>query len=305
MAISTRDPATVKNKLFFGVEPGISNMADIIVCPQMGCTTFPSQPVGTDPQQAAAALFVHTLAAHSIPGQGAQRTGVRAPALIRPSIDIGCTPAQWADFLSQWGRFYGACDITPAQAAAQCTACFSDELVNTADKAIANMRSLNIDELLTRVKAIAVKRVSVGIRRSNAHNAKQAAGESFMQFVTKVRGLIVDCNYVYHCPHAPAPAAGVAQRRNCDQADCAGSDYASAVERNILLAGVYDPDILGTADIEEMPIDDIIELVELKEAARDATGVTKPAAAAATSSYKKPQQRPTAETALRLRQRLR
>ena len=147
---------------------------------------------------------------------------MRAPAITRPSIDIGCSPAQWAEFLSQWNRFFDACDIADAQAAPQCTACFSDELVNTADKAIANMRTLTIDALLTRVKAVAVKRVSVGVRRSNAHSAKQAAGESFQQFVTKVRGLIVDCNYVYQCPHAPAPAAGQAQRKNCDQLDCAG-----------------------------------------------------------------------------------
>ena len=157
-----------------------------ITCPHPGCTSFPAQAAGTDAQTAAVALLTHTLTAHAAPAQGARGSGVRAPAIARPSIDIGCSPAQWAEFLGQWRGFFNACDIADAQAAAQCMACFSNELVNTADKQIANMRTLTVNQLLTRVKAVAVKRVSVGVRRSNAYSVKQAAGESFQQFVTKV-----------------------------------------------------------------------------------------------------------------------
>ena len=150
-----------------------------VVCLHPGCGSFPAQPDEVDAQTAATALLVHTLTAHGGlggPPQGARGSGVRAPAITRPSIDIGCSPAQWAEFLGQWSGFLDACDITEAQEAAQCMACFSSELVNTADKQIANLRTLSVTQLLVRVKAVAVKRVSVGVRRSNAYSVKQAAG---------------------------------------------------------------------------------------------------------------------------------
>ena len=173
------------------------------------------------------------------------------------------------------------------------------------------MGTLAIDALLTQVKAVAVKKVSVGVLRAAAHLAKQAAGERFQQFATKVRGLITDCDYVNPCPHAPVPNPGQMQAMVCGAVNCAGSDYAQSILRNILLAGVYDTDIkrsiLGAVGIERKPIQDIIELVEVKEAARNAAGTTRPAAAAAsTLLYKNnrssgklpppPRQRPAATT---------
>ena len=63
--------------------------------------------------------------------------------------------------------------------------------------------------------------------------------------------------------------------------------------KDILLSGIYDLDVrrevLGTAGIEEKSVNDLIRIVEAKEAARDAAGGNRPAAAAAaaSSSYKK------------------
>ena len=174
----------------------------------------------------------------------------------------------------------------------QCTACFTVELVNTADKAIANMSTLNIDVLLAQVKTVAVKPVAVGILRTAAHSAKQAAGKRFQAFATKVRGLMTNCDYVDPCPHAPVPAAGEVQAMACNVASCTGTDYTASILRTILLAGIYDSDIrrsiLGTIGIERKPVEEVINLVEMKEAACDASGTARPAAAAAsTSSYKR------------------
>ena len=78
----------------------------------------------------------------------------------------------------------------------------------------------------------------------------------------------------------------------CTVANCTGADYTESILRNILLSGIYDADIrrsiLGTAGIVRKPVQEIINLVETKEAARDATGTARPAAAAAsTLSYKR------------------
>ena len=56
-----------------------------------------------DPAVALQDMINHVAAAHpaQIPGGAAPAPLVRPPALTRPSIDIGCSPAQWADFLKQ------------------------------------------------------------------------------------------------------------------------------------------------------------------------------------------------------------
>ena len=196
-----------------------------LVCVVPACAFIP--PAAADPQAAVQAIIDHMADAH--PAQIPRNRGpsVHPPALTRPSIDIGCSPAQWSEFLSQWNRFVIGCDVTAAQLAPQCTACFSDALVNTADKAIANMGTLAIDALLTQVKTVAVKPVSVGILRAAAHSAKQAAGERFQQFATKVRGLMTDCDYVDPCPHAAAPLPGAVQAMACGVAGHQSSETSS------------------------------------------------------------------------------
>ena len=69
----------------------------------------------------------------------------------------------------------------------------------------------------------------------------------------------------------------------CGVAGCTGADYTPPILRNIHLAGIYDTDIrrsiLGTVGIERKPVQDVINLVEVKEAARDAAGTARPATA--------------------------
>ena len=161
------------------------------------CAFIP--PAAADPQASVQALIDHVADAHPAQIPRTRGPSVRPPALSRPSIDIGCTPAQWSEFLSQWSRFCIGCNVTDAQMTPQCTACFTVELANTADKAVANMSTLAIDVLLAGVKTVAVN-PPVGILRAAAHSAKQAAGERFQTFATRVRGLMAGCGYVVPCP---------------------------------------------------------------------------------------------------------
>ena len=65
----------------------------------------------------------------------AREQRVRPPPLVRLTVDIGCSPAQWADFLTRWTRFRSGCNIPAAQLTTQAMECFSEELISTADKA--------------------------------------------------------------------------------------------------------------------------------------------------------------------------
>ena len=102
--------------------------------------------------------------------------------------------------------------------------CFSEELISTVDKAVFDIGSLDLNNLMREVKAVAVLPVAVGILRATAHAAKQACGERFQAFEAKVRGLTTDCNYVLPCPHAAAAAQACTAVPGCS-----GVDYTSEV----------------------------------------------------------------------------
>ena len=110
-----------------------------------------------------------------------------------------------------------------------------------------------------------------------------------------MRDLTTDCNYVLPCPHAAAAAQACAAVLGCSSVD-----YTSEVIKDILLSGIYDLDVrcevLGTAGIEDRTINDLVCIVEAKEAAQDAAGGGRPAAtAAAAPSYKKAAKQETAK----------
>ena len=165
--------------------------------------------------------------------------------------------------------------------------CFSEELLNTADKAIFGFNTMNLDELMKEVKAVAVQPVAGGILRATAHSAKQAHRERFQAFAAKVRGLTTDCKYILPCPHAPVG------EQVCTIVDCRGVDYTPEVIKDILLSGIYDHDVrrevLGNSITEDKSVNELIRFVEAKEAARNAAICGRPMAttAAASSSYKK------------------
>ena len=75
------------------------------------------------------------------------------------------------------------CSIPAAQAPAQLLQCLEDELFSTASRVIGpRIDALDVEELLLELKQVAVILVAIGMHRSEALSAKQAAGERFQQF---------------------------------------------------------------------------------------------------------------------------
>ena len=153
---------------------------------------------------------------------------------------------------------------------------------------------------MTAIKALAIKPVAVGKRRREAHMATQKQGELFGAFATRVKGLVVDCEYVLNCPHSTprADAWKSAGPVICGEPDCKGVDFEDAVIRDILLAGIYDDDVrrqvLAEANIHRMPIQRIIDLVQRQESAReDALYKAAPEAAAVSQQAETKERRPT------------
>ena len=106
-----------------------------------------------DPGTAAAAqlaLLHHVAADHPkiMRVTGAARDSCQPLPLERPTVDLGCSPTQWATFISRWERFKIGSNIPTAQQASQAMECFSKELGDTAEKSIFDLNSLRVDKLL-------------------------------------------------------------------------------------------------------------------------------------------------------------
>ena len=106
-----------------------------LACHLVGCNF--EAPGGANPAMAMAAIVNHVALVHpdQLPRDNRDNR-VKPPPLVRPSIDIGCSPAQWADFMTRWARFRNGYNIPAAQLMTQAMECFSEELISTADKAV-------------------------------------------------------------------------------------------------------------------------------------------------------------------------
>ena len=103
-----------------------------LACHLVGCDFV--APGGANPAMDMAAIVNDVALVHpdELP-YGARDNRVKPPPLVRPSIDIGCSPAQWANFMTRWTRFWNVCNIPTAQLTTQAMECFSEELISTAD----------------------------------------------------------------------------------------------------------------------------------------------------------------------------
>ena len=238
--------------------------------------------------------MAHMWAVH--PDMAASAPATRAqPRIQRPTIDSDCTPAAWATFVYEWEDYAGEYNLPDASKTPQFMHCLSPDLKQKVHTRLTDYRRQPFEELMTAIKALAIKPVAVGKRRREAHMATQKQGELFGAFATRVKGLVVDCEYVLNCPHSTprADAWKSAGPVICGEPDCKGVGFEDAVICDILLAGIYDNDVrrqvLAEANIHRMPIQRIIDLVQRQESAREDALYKAAPEAAAVSQHKRKQ----------------
>ena len=197
------------------------------------------------------------------------------PRITRPIIDSDCTPAAWATFMCEWEDYSSEYALPDSSKVTQFMCCLSLDLKQRVHSRMANYRREQFDNLVARVKSLAIKPVAIGKRRREAHMATQKQGELFTAFATRVRGLVIDCEYTLNCPHAVADPDSWrnGKVRTCNINGCAGVNFEDAVVRDILLAGIYDEEVrrlvLAENNVHHMPVSEVIDLVQRRESARE------------------------------------
>ncbi|KAJ8333519.1 hypothetical protein SKAU_G00415270 [Synaphobranchus kaupii] len=146
--------------------------------------------------------------------------------------------------------------IGAAQAPFQLFQCAGPDLGDSLLKANPGAASQPLADLIAAMRSLAVIPVATCVLRTELLQLRQERDETFRAFTARVRGKAETCAYVTVC------VCGV------------NVDYTDHIIRDVLVNGIHDSDIrretLGTPDILEKPVNDVIALVENKEIARNA-----------------------------------
>ena len=205
-----------------------------------------------------AILTNHGLAYQNIPAASTAQAPVapRGPKLERPRVDIVVTTEGWNVFVRRWNVFRSGSGIDEASAPSKLFQCAGTELGDSLLKANPNAASNTLPELLAAMRSLAVIPIATGVLRTELLQLKQERDEPFRAFTARARGKAETCEFMAEC--------------ECGK----GVSYTDHAIRDVLLNGIYDPDIrrevLGTQDILKTPINDVIALVENKEMAQNA-----------------------------------
>ena len=180
----------------------------------------------------------------------------RAPQLDRPKIDVGASVEEWNIFLRRWNVFQTGSGIDDAFAAPQLFQCAEPTLNDTLLRAHPTITSSLVNDVLDAMRALAVVPVATCVLRGELLGLGQERDEAFRAFAARVRGKAETCAFRAQC--------------NCGR----NVDYTDHVIVDVLLSGIYDPDIrrdvLGSDSLLSKSVNDVVALVEGKEMARNA-----------------------------------
>eukprot|EP00794_Sanderia_malayensis_P000858 gene858-150_t len=180
-----------------------------------------------------------------------QSQAARGPRLDRPKIDVGVSIEEWNIFVRRRDVFRSGSDIDGPSAPLQLFQCAGPALGDSLLKANPQVTSQSLEDLLSAMRFLAVIPVATCVLRTDLLQMHQERDESFRAYSARVRGKAETCFYEAKC--------------ECGKV----VDYTDHIIRDVLLNGIYNTNIrreaLGSLDILNKPISDVIALVEQKE----------------------------------------
>ena len=241
-------------------------------CPFPNCT-YATNDI-TD-ELAAVMLKIHAEGTHL--ASASSQKPARVESVRRPVISAGGTNEEWAYFQTRWDDYKAATQITGIDIIIQLLECCEEDLRKDITRAAGGtLTHKSEEEVLNRIKALAVRRENIMVARVELHDMQQDEGEPIRSFAARVKGQADVCNFVIDCPSCSTTI-----------------NYTSKVLRDIIVKGILDNEIqldLLSEDHQEMSLEDMIRYVEAKESGkRSANKLSQSLQAASTSrsQYKK------------------
>ena len=240
--------------------------------------TIPNCAYATDDVSEALAIALltnhgHAHAANANTGSSSSS----GPKLERPKVNVGVTLEEWNVFIGRWEIFRRGSGINDASSTPQFFQCAEKELGDSVLKVNSTAATGPLDPLIKIMRSLAVIPIATGVLRTELLQMKQERDEPFRAFAARVRGKAETCGFTINCT-------------------CGNSvDYTDNSIRDTLLNGIDDHDIrreaLGTTNILDMQVNDVIALIENKEMARNALPAS---SLSAVSSFRRQQNTPPA-----------
>ena len=241
-----------------------------IPCAAADCPTNYSTPEGTV-EVMLGFLKLHMQHNH----QQAAPPTVKAPSLVRPTIEPGSSEETWQGFSKKWKMFSVAAGLDARVIGAQLFSCCDTALQDILLKENTKFDELDEQAALKEIKKMAVVPVSTGVRRAELLAMAQDSGEGARAFHARVKGKAAICGY--------STAATCTCGANVDV------DFTDVIIKDVFVSGLSDDDIkresLGWTDLDKSAVQDVVQFVEGKEMARDAMAGASGVSAA--SSFKK------------------
>ena len=157
----------------------------LVVCQVGGCGNVFSND---------ADLVLHITNVHAVvrPAAAAPSTRVKA---TRPSVERDCRPSEWTLFVRLLGDFFADSSITDDHnKIRQLIQCVPKDLMGEAAHIVDNHPAF--DDALEQLRRLFVPKIPRTQLRHEAMMKKQAEGESFRQFVAKVKTAFAEVRYL-------------------------------------------------------------------------------------------------------------
>ena len=248
-------------------------------CPIQGCQWQYNS--GFNADQSFQIINMHVERDHA-PQQQRQVAPTKAPKLIPPRIDVGIDQEAWAAFSLRWRQYCQGSNISPEIQSIQLFQCASETLGNLLLKANPNITDCTPEVVLQSLERFAVIQTAKSVLRAELMRMSQANDEPIRTFSARVQGKAQTC--------------GFTTLHTCKCGEQEEVDYTQDVIKDVVLAGIGDPEIqtsvLDCDGIEEKTLNEVISLIERKEKSRKAYSIAS-SSVTALSSFKRQQHQPS------------
>ena len=238
-----------------------------VKCPIVNCT-YETDDLPSD-------IVIKLLDLHAISHTGSSPPAPKVDRVRRPTVSPAGTGEEWQYFLTRWGEYKTATQISGSAIVIQLLECCDEQLRKDLTRAAGgSLTAKSEEDVLASIKRLAVREENPMVARVALHDMRQDNDEPIRAFGARIRGQAGVCKYNVTCP------------------DCSTTvDFTDCILRDVLARGIADPeiqlDLLGDAK-QDMSLEEIMKFVESKESGRRSASrlhESKSSQAAASSSY--------------------
>ena len=165
-----------------------------VQCPVPGCDYVTPD---LDPAVVAALITTHaTVHTHTAQNTNSSKT----EKVRRPTITLSGTAEDWAYFQTRWTEYKQATKIDGQEAVLQLLECCEENLRRDVTRAAGGTLTQKTEQqVLTAIRALAVREESSMVARAVLYNMKQDREESVRAFCARIRGQANTCKFTTTC----------------------------------------------------------------------------------------------------------